>query len=66
MRLTSWAPEERVRTGIYATVYFTAWIFGYAITVLMLFGVVLIAVPDCRRYLFPPVGLPDTSIRAKD
>lgn len=54
-RLMSWSPEERWRTGTYCVVYFTAWIFGYAVAAIMIFLSILVCFPRTRRFLFPPV-----------
>lgn len=51
----SWSPEERWRTGTYCVVYFTAWIFGYAVAAIMIFLSILVCFPRTRRFLFPPV-----------
>ncbi|WVQ88729.1 hypothetical protein IAS59_002466 [Cryptococcus gattii] len=54
-RLMSWSPQERWRTGTYCAVYFTAWVFGYAVAAVMIFFSILVCFPDTRRFLFPPV-----------
>lgn len=36
-------------------VYFTAWIFGYAVAAIMIFLSILVCFPRTRRFLFPPV-----------
>ncbi|WVO22305.1 uncharacterized protein IAS62_003635 [Cryptococcus decagattii] len=54
-RLMSWSPQERWRTGTYCAVYFTAWVFGYAVASVMIFFSILVCFPDTRRFLFPPV-----------
>lgn len=58
LRLTSWSPQDRHRTGTFCFFYFLAWWFSLVLPLIFGVMITLVVYSPSRHFLFPPVPPP--------